>query len=196
MANPEFKFGTTTLAFPELLSGYQAPPRYTKTMNVSDGSVLEAVVHNIFRQGQIELVQFDDRPFFLSLHAWWAHAGQGKQYAFAFDSAKKVNTLLDGSAAAGQAVVPVTSTTGIAVDSEYLLRKEDSSDREIVEVQSVSAGVSFTAKANLVYTYAAGDLCRDPDYFPKVRSIDDRLPVVENAGKTFTLVHQFREDSE
>ncbi|KKN70761.1 hypothetical protein LCGC14_0427560 [marine sediment metagenome] len=196
MAKPEFKFNTTTLAFPELLSGYQAPPRYTKTLNVSDGSVLEVVVHNIFRQATIELVQFDDRAFFLSLHAWWAHAGQGKQYSFAFDSAKKVDTLLDGAAVSGQAVVPVTSTTGITVDSEYLLRKEDSSDREIAEVLSIVAGVSFTAKANLVYSYVAGDLCRDPDFFPRVRSIDDRLPVFENAVKTFTLVHQFREDSE
>jgi hypothetical protein len=73
-------------------------------------------------------------------------------------AADTVSTTLDGSAAAAQKVIPLTATTGIAVDGEYLIRKADGSYQEVVKVASISAGVSVTAHNNLARAYASSDL--------------------------------------
>ncbi len=196
MANPEITFNSVTLAFPHELTGYTGPRRvHDRSFNASGGNVVEQVVHRSFFRVGIELANFDSEQFRNDLEAWWAWAGQGKQYAFALDSGDKVDTTLDGAAAAGQKVIPLTSTTGIVVGRKYRVRESDDTEQEIVEVASVAAGVSVTAVNNLVYAYASGDIFRSIDYFPKVKTRDREFPVAENQGPpTWNLAHTFEQD--
>ncbi len=103
-----------------------------------------------------------------TLIAWWAWAEQGKQWSFAMDSADIANTTLDAAAAAAQKVIPVTATTAITAGDRMLIRTAAGREYEIIEVDSVSAGVSVTAVSNLVYTYASADILRHWNYFPAV----------------------------
>lgn len=63
-------------------------------------------------------------------------------------------TTLDGSAASGQKVIPLASTTGITPGESFFLTDGTNSESGIVA--TVSAGVSVTAIGNLAATYAAG----------------------------------------
>ena len=107
------------------------------------------------------------------LVAWWAWARQGKAWSFAFDSTKTCNTTLDAAAAAAQKVIPLTGTGDFSVGDYCLIRADDNDDEfEIVEIASISAGVSVTAVANLVNSYTSGDVFRHWEYWPEVVSMD------------------------
>jgi Pectate lyase superfamily protein len=62
---------------------------------------------------------------------------------------------LDGSAASGQKVVPVASTTGAASGMPVYIGLT-SGTHEVGVIDTISAGVSVTLVANLTNTYAAG----------------------------------------
>ena len=70
-------------------------------------------------------------------------------------SGSGVSTTLDGSAASGQKVIPLTATTGITAGMTGYVT--DGTNAESVTVASVSAGVSVTAVADLVHSYVSGD---------------------------------------
>ena len=127
------------------------------------------------------------------LIAWWAWARQGKVWAFAFDSTKTGNTTLDDAAAAAQKVVPLTGTGDFAVGDYCLIRAADNDDEfEIVEIDSISAGVSVTAVDNLVYSYTSGDVFRHWDYWPEVISLEDKFGPIRKGG-TYRHVFRFAE---
>lgn len=67
-------------------------------------------------------------------------------------------TTLDGSAASGQKVIPLTSTTGLSAGQSGIIMSDDGTDSETVTIASVSAGVSITATTNLTNSYASGDV--------------------------------------
>lgn len=196
MANPEFVFNAVTLAFPHQLTNYTGPKRiHDRSFNPSGGNIIEVVVHRSFFRIGIELARFDNEQFRHDLEAWWTWAGQGNQYAFAFDSADKIDTTLDAAAAAGQKVIPLTSTTSIVVGEKYRIREADDTEQEIIEVASIIAGVSVTAVNNLIFSYASADIFRSRDYFPKVKTADSEFPVTENPGPpTWNLQHTFEQD--
>ncbi|MCK9326035.1 MAG: hypothetical protein M0P69_11145 [Bacteroidales bacterium] len=114
---------------------------------------------------------FQDTIYY-DLIAWWSWARQGKGWSFAMDSSKAASTTLDGTAASGQKVIPLTATAGLAAGDICLVATAADDAFEVVEVGSVSAGVSVTAKADLKFTHAAGDTLRHLDYFPSVVSTD------------------------
>jgi hypothetical protein len=134
--------------------------------------------------GKIETINLYGRQeytfdaYFLSqiyydLTAWWSWARQGKAWSFALDSANVSNTTLDAGAASGQKTIPLTATTALTAGDFCLIRAADSDDEfEVVEIASVSAGVSVTSVDNLKYTYASADTFRHLDYFPSVLTQD------------------------
>jgi len=123
------------------------------------------------------------------LIAFYSWARQGKSFSFAVDSADVANTTLDGAAAAAQKVVPLTATTGIAVGDDLLLRADGDDEYEVIEVASISTGVSVTAVSNLKFTYASGDVCRHLDYYPSLISsrvdFDPKRTGVINPSSSF-----------
>jgi len=136
---------------------------------------------------------FDEDTYY-DLIGWWSWARQGKLWAFALASANVGDTTLDGAANSGQAVVPLTATAAFAVDDVCFVRAEDSDDEfEIVEIGSISAGVSITAKQNLKFSYTSGDTFRHKDYWPEVVSLDDEFDPVKR-GAYYKHTFKFAEN--
>lgn len=101
------------------------------------------------------------------MSAWWAWARTGRTWSFVNTVGNDSSTLLDGTAASGQKVIPLTATTGLTAGDECLIRAVDQDfEFEIIKIASVSAGVSVTAEDNLYFSYAADDLFRHYDYVP------------------------------
>ena len=124
------------------------------------------------------------------LVAWWAWARQGKVFSFAFDATKTGDTTLDDAAAAAQKVIPLTGTGDFTAGDYCLIRAADNDDEfEIVEIASISAGVSVTAVGNLVNSYTSGDVFRHWEYWPDVISLDDTFKAPKKGG---TRRHVFR----
>ena len=195
MGNSVLVWNGNSLNFPNPLTDYRAKMRSRRGIAMSDGKVHETSLRTLFREIHAVLANFDDAEFEASLHAWWAWAVSGKQYAFAYDSADQIDTTLDGAAASGQKVIPLTDTAGIVVGKKYLTRQAAGNKYEIVHVESISAGVSVTARDNLKSAYVSGDIFRSRHYFPKVISPAGDEPWFENPGLTFTLDHLMREDA-
>ena len=133
---------------------------------------------------------------YYDLVAWWAWARQGKSFSFAVDSTKAADTILDGAANSGQAVIPLTSTSGLSVDDVCFIKAADNDDEfEVVVIDSISAGVSITAKENLVYSYTSGDEFRHFLYWPSVKTTNkkfkpQRTGAIDTTGRFFR--HTFR----
>jgi hypothetical protein len=193
MANPEIVYDSRTLAFPQTISEMERRRVGERKVSVSASGKAGSVFEHAFDEVEIEMDVFDDRDFYRDLQPWWAWAAQGNEYAFALDSADKIDTTLDGAAAAGQKVIPLTSTTGIQVGTKYRVRSDDATKEEIIEVASINAGVSVTAVDSLVWAYASGDFFRSEDYFPAAVSLDDEFPARETSFGGFEFKHKFRE---
>lgn len=193
MGVPQFEYDGKTLDFPLAISTLEKETEGERSLQVSTGGKTGSVFENRFDVVTIGLDNFSERDFYRKLQAWWAWAVQGQEYGFALDKDEKVDTTLDGAAAAAQKVIPLTSTTGIGVGKFYKIFSDDLTKYEIIEVASISAGVSVTAVENLIWAYADGDFFQTEDYWPKVVSLDDTIPAVEKAHGTFEFDHEFRE---
>lgn len=79
--------------------------------------------------------------------------------ALAITSGSGWSTTLDGTANAGQKVVPVTTTTGAVAGQVVWFRSTGGTTEPAARtIASVSAGVSITLNENLTNTYSAGTL--------------------------------------
>ncbi len=128
------------------------------------------------------------------LIAWWSYARTGQSFSFAKDSDAGANTTLDGAATASQAVIPLTATTGFEAGDVCLIKTANDSDFEVIEIQSVSDGVSVTATTNLINTYASGDSFRHEDYFPDVIVSRDFRFDPRQEGGIFSQMFSFVEN--
>lgn len=164
---------------------------------MSDGKIHETSLRTTFDIVRIQLANFDDVDFEADVLAWWAWARAGNQYAFARDLSDKIDTTLNGAAASGQKVIPLTSTAGIVVGTKYKIREAIGNYEENIHVASISAGVSVTARDNLFNSFVSGDIFRSRYYFPKMKAPKEQrdLPVVENQGRVFTFDHTMVEDA-
>ncbi len=193
MGVPQFEFDGKTLDFPVAISTLEKETEFERSLQVSTGGKAGSVFERRLDTVSIGLDNFSERAFYRKIQAWFAWAGQGEEYGFALDKDNKIDTTLDGAAAAAQKVIPLTATAGIAVGKFYKIFSDDGTKYEIIEVDSISAGVSVTAVENLIWAYASGDFFQTEDYWPKVVSLDATLPAVERAHGTFEFEHEFRE---
>lgn len=66
------------------------------------------------------------------------------------------DTTLDGTAAAGQKVVPLTATTNFNIDDWVTIGYQENG-----QIASVQDGVSITLKENLIKTHLSGAVCKE-----------------------------------
>ena len=193
MGFPKIVYSGVTVNFPHPLTAYEFRRRSDREMDFSGGGIAAAQLHHQYDQARIVIANFDSAAFEAQLHPWWSWAVRGKAYAFALDDTETADTTLNGAAAAGQKVIPLTLTTGITVGKQYLVRELAGHEEELITVASISAGVSVTAVDNLIFGYLSGDIFRSRDYLPKLVSLDDEFPLRQHIT-TWSLDHQARED--
>lgn len=152
----------------------------------SSSGLIETISRYAIIEGVLD-AQFTESVF-RDLVAWWSWASQGQPFSLAMDTDEDSSTTLDGAANAGQKVIPVAATTGFASGDVCLIRSADRFTYEIVTIDTVSAGVSVTAAANLKSAYVSGDTFRHLDYFPTAISLDDKFNP-EKRGEYYS--HEF-----
>ena len=191
--NPRIVFSGQTIGFPTPPTAYEYRRRADRESGVSGGGVAATALHHQYDQIRVLMDHFDNLAFEQRLWAWWSWAARGKAYEFAFDDTEIKDTVLNGAAAAGQKDVPMANTSGITLGKKYVVREIAGEEEELLEVASITTNVKVTAVDNLVYGYASGDIFRARDFFPKMVSLDDDRPWIQNLT-TFTLDHSARED--
>ena len=102
-----------------------------------------------------------------SLVAFFSWARQGKVCSFALDSGETSNTTLDGAAASGQKVIPVTDGSSFSTYDVCFIQSLDGEKYEIFAVASHDAG-QINSVTNLIYSYEIGSACRLLDYYPSL----------------------------
>ena len=193
MGNPRVTWSGNTLTFPGPLTKYRRQLRSSREKDFSGGGVAAAQLHHFFFQLLIELETFTDAQFRSDLEAFCSWALQGKQFAFALDSADVVDLTLNGAAAAAQKDIPLADTSSVVVGREYRLREAAGPEFEIIKVASITTNVKAVAVNNLKFGYLTGDSFRSPDYFAKVVILDDDEPVEEHFTN-WSLSFSARED--
>ena len=158
-----------------------------RKQNNSGSGKIEQI--NLYGRQEMTLDAYMTVAIYYDALAWWSWARQGKPFSLAMDSSKAFNSTLDAAAASGQKVVPLTATTGLSVDDICLIETDSDDQFEIVEIASISAGVSITAKSNLKQTYATGDKLRHFEYYPTLISMDKNFKPVRS-GKYYR--HSFK----
>jgi len=172
-------------------AGLETTYKQERKENRASSGKIETI--NIYGIQELRFAAYFDEDTYRDLIAWWSWARQGKTWAFAMDSGNVGNTTLDDAAAAAQKNVPLTATAAFASGDYCLLRAADNDDEfEIVEVDSVDAGVKIVAIENLIFTYAASDIFRHWDYWPEVITIDKDFNPKKN-GDMFKHTFKFVE---
>jgi hypothetical protein len=193
MPIPQIVWNGNTLAFPGPLTGYRWRRPCDRQMDVSSGRVSAVGVRSSFDEVRAQLSNFEDEQFARDLEAWWSWARRGNQYAFALDPADVVDLALSGSAPPGQKDIPLANTSSVVVGRRYRLREVAGDEEEVFQVASVTTNVKAVAQNNLKFGYLAGDVFRSLDYFPKVVSGDNDIPL-EQRITTFAFDHLMLED--
>lgn len=172
MGSPRITYNSINIDLVMGRNGLRHIPKQQQYKNDSSSGKIETI--NLFGRWEYSFDCYFSRSVYYTLWAWWSWARQGKTFAFALDSAKVGDTTLDDAAASGQKVVPVAATTALTAGDVCLLKAIDADDEfELITIDTISAGVSVTATTNLIYSYAAADICRYKDYFPSVKMIGD-----------------------
>ena len=162
-----------------------------RTQNRSGSGKIEQI--NQYGIQEITLDAYLTEAMYYNAIAWWSWARQGKPFSLAMDSTKTFNSTLDGAAAAAQKVIPLTATTGLTVGDICVIETDADDQFEIVEIASISAGVSITAEDNLKQAYASGDGFRHFEYYPSLISLDkDFNP--PKTGKYYKHTFKFAEN--
>jgi len=164
--------------------------KQARYQNSSGSGKIEQI--NLYGRQEIVLDAYMAVAAYYESLAWWSWARQGKVFSLAMDSGDVANTTLDGAAAAAQKVIPLTATTSLAADNICFIETAADNQFEIVEIASVSAGVSVTAKSNLNQAYASGDAFRHFEYYPELISMDKAYKPVRS-GKYYRWSFKFAE---
>ena len=172
--------------------------RITHTEKYSQNRSGSGIIEHISQYGLLEY----ECDFYLTeqnyrhMMAWWAWARQGRVFTFTNTIGKTGNTTLDAAAAADQKVIPVTSTTGFAPGDQCLIRAVDNDfEFEIIQISSISAGVSVTAEDNLFHSYTSTDTFRHWDYVPSCKVLSaDWKPVRPHHNVNYRASIRFAED--
>lgn len=173
MGDPRITFNSVNIDLVMGRTGLISTPVQKRERNDSSTGKIEII--NLYGQWEYSFDAYFSRAVYYDLLAWWSWARQGKTWSFALDSAKVGNTTLDGSAASGQKVIPLTATAAFSTGDICLIKAEDADDEfELIEIDSISAGVSVTAVDNLIYSYQSTDTFRHKDYLPTVVTLSNK----------------------
>jgi hypothetical protein len=153
--------------------------------------MVETISHYHIIEGYFDA--YFTESVYRDLLAWWAWAGAGQPWSFTMSTDEDSATTLDGAAAAAQKVIPVADTTGFTAGDVCLIRSADRFTFEVVVIDSVSAGVSITATANLKSAYASGDTFRHLEYFPNAICLDEEFRP-KKSGAYYSHTFHFLEE--
>jgi hypothetical protein len=206
MADPRIVYLGSNVDWPEPISigrdaVWRDAPRQIVGQSISHGSVLETVRISQFDEIRIAHEMFVSRSFYRSLWTFMSHAMKGTSFSFAMDRDKVVDatidtwgnplrvTLLGGSSA-------ILGSGGSPV--EYKLLRADRSGWALVQSTGASLVSGSTYDVTLVslppFTFAAGDIFRDPYYWPALVMLAPEVSgLQENSGVTYTLDMRARE---
>lgn len=167
--------------------------RHEGSIEYSGSGVYEAVSQYGIDEIMVD-VRFQEAAYRQLYNWWWTWARHRRPFALAMDTTKMASTTLDGTAAAGQKVVPVTATTGLVAGDSIQLRSATTAAREIHLIASVSAGVSITTTENLLGALVSGDICRHNHYFPSLICTDEDFEPRRNGqwySHTFGMIEVY-----
>lgn len=160
--------------------------KQTRNQNESASGLIETI--NLFGRFDYIFDSYFSEQVYFDLWAWWSWARQGKTWSFALDSDNVGDTTLDGSAASAQKTIPLTATAAFSIGDFCLIRTADLDDEfEIVEIDTISAGVSVDVVDNLKFSYTSGDYFSHKDYFPSVLAIGKEFQPTITGVKDTTL---------
>lgn len=157
-----------------------APVKYE---NRALSGALETILINNLRM--VDLAVCFSADVYHDMIGFFSYAVAGNSFAMAMDHSNTGNTTLDGAANSGQAVIPLTATTGFSADDVCFIRQSVTGQFEPVTIQSVSAGVSVTADANLQFAYTSGDIFQHFDYYPALNLINKEFNPARQGGFYF-----------
>jgi len=158
--------------------------------NKSGSGKIEQINQYGIQEMSIDL--YLDESTYYDMIAFWSWARQGKPFSLAMDSTKTFSSTLDDAAAAGQKVIPLTVTEGLTVGDICVIETDADNQFEIVEIASISAGVSVTIVDNLKQAYALGDKLRHFEYYPDLISLDKNFNPPK-LGKYYRHTFKFAE---
>ncbi len=163
---------------------------HKRNQNRSGSGLIETI--SLYGLREMSFHSFFKEAEYFKLIAWWSWARQGKAWSLAMDSTETGDTTLDAAAAAGQKVIPLTATASFSVGDNCYIRNSKDDSFEVIEIDSISAGVSVTAVDNLKHDYVSGDYFTHLEYFPEVVSLDEVFNP-DQAGKWYSNVFKFAE---
>ena len=182
MSTGSIVYNSITLSVPKIMS-IVPRPMAERNDKYSDAHEHEALYFKEWTEIDVSHRKLTLDQYY-SFYAWLSWAQQGEVFAFALDANKTGNTTLDGAAAAGQKVIPLTSTSGFSVDDYCLIKEASGDDFEVVKIATVNAGVSVETVNNLINGYAADDIFRHVNYWPQV-SLKQKEFAMPMEGKPF-----------
>lgn len=198
VADSQIIWNGNSINFPNPLSQYRVMPATgDRVQDVSGGGVVNTNLRHTFDAVRLALDNFSDADFYYGMLAWWSWAVQGKQFAFALDSADKVDTTLAASAGVGAVTLTVLHDAGFTNGRRYRIRRIGEPEQEFFTLTSHSSGSpndTLTIPA-LKYSYPSGAIVRSVDYWPSmIYEGAPEFPVMENPGLTYSLSMKLRED--
>jgi hypothetical protein len=189
--------GNVTVGMPEPWSRFDGGRVVRRQVNETDGGVVAVHLAHFLDEYDCRLEKLDgqtsvNQSFMREVEAAWAWIGKGGRFKLAMDALDLFGDTLDGSAAAGQKVIPLTNTAGIVVGNYYRVDsiQGEGWQREIVQVASIVAGVSVTAVENLKFNFVAGDEFYSKFFFPRCVAEQDVSPISE--GPHFDVEFRLR----
>ena len=185
MADAQITYNSKTISLKKSRAGMKTTYHQEQKQNTSASGIIETI--NVYDIVKFTFASTFSQARYYDLLAWWAWAKQGKAFAFAFDTDRTFSTTLDDAAASGQKNAPLTATAGATAGEFLYLKKDGGEEQEVIEIDSVDAGVKVVAVENLKYTYTSDDECRHIDYSPALK-VDSKtfLPMIPNGSQSVT----------
>ncbi len=119
---------------------------------------------------------------------FWSFARLGNTFSFALYSSEAETTILSSGVAAGQTVIKTTGTANFSINEWCFIGQSTGNRYEVVQLSSITAGVSLKATTNLKNAYTTGDEFRHIDYYHTMSVKDKKLSVPADApGKHHTV---------
>ncbi|MCP4568375.1 MAG: hypothetical protein GY841_12430 [FCB group bacterium] len=187
----QITFNSNNVSFDLVRRGSSPTCGIENRHNMAASGIIETInLHTLF---DVSFTARFTKQYYYDLVAWFSYVSQGNAFSVSFDTTLVGNTTLDAAAAAAQKTIPLTATGAFTAGEFCLIRTVAGLTYEVVEIASVSAGVSVTAVDNLKFTYASGDSFRHVDYHPALLLVNEKefAPFLTGAVDTTANYYEF-----
>lgn len=105
---------------------------------------------------------------------------QGKTFSISLKSSLAISTSLSGAATAG--IVPLAGSSQFSTGDICLIRSATDDEFEVVQITSITTGVSASLASTLVFDYSSGAAFRHFHYMPSAILINTNFNPMEMDG--------------